>query len=60
LAGVPAEIRDEAAVLPTSAGVAPEVAACAALEAATDATSDLICPSGMTFSINGCNTFCLV
>jgi hypothetical protein len=46
-------------VLPTSAGVAPEDAACAAFDAAADASSGLTCPSGTTLSIRGCKTFCL-
>ena len=58
--GVPAAIREEAAEVPTSAGVAPEAAASAAFDAATDAMSDLTCPEGTMFSINGCNALCLV
>ena len=60
LEGVPAAIREEAAEVPTSAGVAPEAAASAAFNAAIDAMSDLTCPEGNAFSISGCNTLCLV
>src|SRR6185312_10581352 len=38
----------------------PEAAASAAFDAATDAISDLTCPEGTMFSINGCNALCLV